>query len=118
LHGIDTMYLPIAHAEGKFVTRDAETLTELSARGQLPLRYTSDGVPPVNLDGPLPFPVNPNGSQANVAGACDETGRVFGLMPHPERHIHGTQHPQWTRRPADSPADGLQIFRNAVGYFA
>ena len=66
----------------------------------------------------LPYPHNPNGSVANIAGLSDPTGRVLGLMPHPERFIHATQHPQWTRLGLRGDGDGLQIFRNAVSYFA
>jgi phosphoribosylformylglycinamidine synthase len=67
----------------------------------------------------LPFPENPNGAEANVAGVCDASGRVFGLMPHPERHIDPTQHPYWTRR-SEQPeyGDGMVMFRNAVEWFA
>ena len=54
---------------------------------------------------------------ANVAGVCDATGRVLGLMPHPERHIDRTQHPRWTRGEAAPAGDGLQVFVNAVKYF-
>ncbi len=104
LAGIERMYLPVAHAEGKFVARDNRTLQDLDAAGQLPLRYVAAD--------------NPNGSMAEVAGVCDSTGRVLGLMPHPERHIDPTQHPRWTRGEAGSEGDGLQMFRNAVGYFA
>jgi phosphoribosylformylglycinamidine synthase len=118
LRGIDTMYLPLAHAEGKFVARDPEVLTALAERGQLALRYADLADPQRALSDPLPFPLNPNGSHANVAGVCDATGRVFGLMPHPERFIHRTQHPQWTRRAEVQTGDGLRIFRNAVEYFA
>ena len=81
--------------------------------GQLVLRYVSATGP---ADGA--FPANPNGSQADVAGICDETGRVLGLMPHPERNIDPTHHPQWTRRREPAPGDGLPVFRNAVEYFA
>jgi phosphoribosylformylglycinamidine synthase subunit PurQ / glutaminase len=115
LKGIERMYLPVAHAEGKFVARDDETLRQLDSVGQLALRYvsqTADG------SGPVRFPDNPNGSQADVAGICDSTGRVLGLMPHPERHIDPTQHPRWTRDEASSAGDGLQIFVNAVQYFS
>jgi phosphoribosylformylglycinamidine synthase len=123
--GIERMYLPIAHAEGRFVARDEATLQRLALAGQLPLRYdcanpncasanTAAAVP-----ARLPFPDNPNGSQANVAGACDETGRICGLMPHPERHIDPTQHPHWTRlKELPGEGDGLAVFRNAVSYFA
>ena len=66
---------------------------------------------------PLPYPANPNGATANVAGVSDETGRVLGLMPHPERHIDPTQHPRWTREQRER-GDGLVLFENAVRYFA
>lgn len=117
LRGIDHMYLPMAHAEGKFVARDAAVGDELRSAGRLCLRYTSDESAAVQ-DEILPFPANPNGADANVAGVCDATGRVFGLMPHPERHIDATQHPFWTRR-KEQPAtgDGLAMFNNAVNWF-
>ncbi|MEN6497400.1 MAG: phosphoribosylformylglycinamidine synthase I [Thermoguttaceae bacterium] len=119
LEGIDTMYLPIAHAEGKFVPRDEATLGELETAGQLALRYRPlVGGNGKDLSQPVPYPDNPNGSTANVAGVCDGTGRVFGLMPHPERHIDPTQHPRWTRGEAGTVGDGLQVFVNAVRYFA
>jgi len=65
----------------------------------------------------LPFPVNPNGSTANIAGLSDPTGRVLGLMPHPERFLHATQHPQWTRHRYSGEGEGMRLFRNAVSYF-
>lgn len=101
LSGIERMELPIAHAEGQFRGRDASALDRLERAGQLVLRYVD----------------NPNGAERDVAGMCDTTGRVFGLMPHPERFVDGTQHPQWTRRPPRAEGDGLQLFRNAVRYF-
>ena len=104
LAGVKRMYLPVAHAEGKFVACDEETLRQLDAAGQLVLRYVPDD--------------NPNGAQAHVAGVCDATGRVLGLMPHPERHIDPTQHPRWTRGEAGPVGEGLQVFVNAVKYFA
>ncbi|MBT6846095.1 MAG: phosphoribosylformylglycinamidine synthase, partial [Planctomycetaceae bacterium] len=61
---------------------------------------------------------NPNGAELNVAGVCDTSGRVFGLMPHPERFIDGTQHPRWTREGLQAEGAGMAIFRNAVEYFA
>ena len=63
------------------------------------------------------FPVNPNGSQGDIGGLCDATGRVLGLMPHPERHVLPTQHPRWTRLGLAAEGDGLLIFRNAVQFF-
>lgn len=123
LRGIEQMYLPIAHAEGKFVARDEATIKRLDEAGQLVLRYAAPqaansefGIQNSAFAAPLPYPANPNGAQYNVAGLCDETGRVFGLMPHPERHIDPTQHPRWTREKHDR-GDGLAIFENAVEYF-
>ena len=116
LAGIERMYLPIAHAEGKFVARDEPTLAALANGGQLVLRYVADERSAPS-DAPLPFPANPNGSQHNVAGVCDETGRVLGLMPHPERYVDPTQHPRWTRGEAGEHGDGLRLFQNAVRYF-
>ncbi|MBM4448655.1 MAG: phosphoribosylformylglycinamidine synthase subunit PurQ, partial [Chloroflexi bacterium] len=60
------------------------------------------------------YPHNPNGSVGNIAGICDSSGRIFALMPHPERHIRGTQHPQWTRLGAKRYGDGFPVFQNAV----
>ncbi len=114
LSGLDSMYLPVAHAEGKFVTRDADTLEALESSDQLVLRY----LPQCPGANGAEYPDNPNGSMADVAGICDTTGRVLGLMPHPERHIAPTHHPRWTRGEAHSPGDGLPVFANAVEYFA
>jgi len=135
LEGIEEMELPVAHAEGKFVVRDERTFTKLDQAGQLVLRY-AEGVgaaaigqqknePPSPggdwsghaLEPAVPYPHNPNGAMGDVAGMCDPTGRVFGLMPHPERFVDPTQHPAWTRLPAGQAADGLRVFQNAVRYF-
>ena len=102
--GIDSMYLPVAHAEGKVVA-DAEVLPQINAA----LYYTDE-----QGNNKADYPYNPNGSVENIAGICDSSGRVFGLMPHPERYIRGTQHPQWTRFGAKERGDGFQIFLNAV----
>jgi len=112
LQGLDEMELPVAHAEGRFVPRDTQALKRWHDNGQIALRYVAPNRP----DGPATYPFNPNGSIEDIAGICDETGRVFGLMPHPERHIDGTHHPQWTRRTIQTFGDGLAIFRNAVEY--
>jgi phosphoribosylformylglycinamidine synthase len=113
LRGIATMDLPVAHAEGKFVTTGQEALAGLRNRGQIVLRYAGE-----SRESAVPYPANPNGSQDHAAGVCDETGRVLGLMPHPERNILTTQHPQWTRRSQNPVGDGLRLFQNAVQYFA
>lgn len=120
LRGIESLYLPIAHAEGRFVARDAQTLDRLEGEGRLSLRYAAPpGTQVETAEGGnvLPFPFNPNGSQKNVAGVCDATGHVFGLMPHPERHIDAVQHPRWTRSDAECLACGRAIFENAITYF-
>jgi phosphoribosylformylglycinamidine synthase len=111
LAGYQLMEAPIAHGEGRFICRDEATLRTLEASGQVVLRYT-------DLSGqPGAYPINPNGSQADIAGICDVSGQVLGLMPHPERHVIGTQHPQWTRNGAKAEGDGLRLFKNCVNYF-
>lgn len=121
LSGIQEMDLPVAHGEGKFVVRDAEVMGRLERDGQLVLRYRnpSGAAAPRRTaeDSVVPYPANPNGAMGDVAGICDATGRVFGLMPHPERFVDATQHPQWTRRPAQEAGDGIRVFQNAVRYF-
>lgn len=105
----EMMELPVAHGEGKFLTARPEALDALERAGRLVLRYVDAGDRPTQR-----FPANPNGSAAAVAGLCDETGRVFGLMPHPERHVDPRHHPRWTRQGPKDEGDGLRIFRNAV----
>jgi phosphoribosylformylglycinamidine synthase len=106
------LHVPMAHGEGRFVCRETWILKGLQQTGQVVLRY-------VDAHGkPGPFPVNPNGSEDDVAGLCDFSGRVLGLMPHPERHVLPTQHPAWTRRGLADEGEGLRLFRNAVDYFA
>ena len=97
----ESMTLPIAHGEGKFVPRNEEVLNRLRDGGQVAVRYDGD---------------NPNGSIDDIAGICDPGGRIFGLMPHPERFVDVTQHPTWTRGGVER-ADGLEIFLNAFRYF-
>jgi phosphoribosylformylglycinamidine synthase subunit PurQ / glutaminase len=101
--------LPVAHGEGKFVLADPDALAKLEGAGQVVLRYAdAEGRPTGD------YPANPNGSPGAVAGLCDPTGRIFGLMPHPERFVDPLHHPRWTRRGLEGEADGLRIFRNAV----
>ncbi|MHC4871426.1 MAG: phosphoribosylformylglycinamidine synthase I [Planctomycetota bacterium] len=107
----EKVYFPAAHAEGKLVAKDEKVLEELIANGQVVYRY-------VNEDGSKPsYPADPNGSIDNIAGICDNTGRIFGLMPHPERHFLPTQHPHWTRNGLKEEGDGVGVFRKAVNYF-
>ncbi len=104
------LYVPIAHAEGKFVAGNEGELEALGKSGQIIFKY-------VDKDGNITnYPWNPNGSLDNIAGICDSTGRVLGMMPHPERYIDPTQHPRWTREGLKTEGDGLAIFRNAVNY--
>jgi len=100
--------LPIAHGEGRVVFRTDAPQPGLAPR--LALRYAQ---------GPTAAPdaaYNPNGSAHDIAGLCDETGRVLGLMPHPERFVERTQHPCWTSRPANAAPDGLAFFRRAIAH--
>ncbi|MBO5923380.1 MAG: phosphoribosylformylglycinamidine synthase subunit PurQ [Lentisphaeria bacterium] len=114
--GIDLIRLPLRHGEGKFVA-DAATLKEIEDKNLVAFRYA-------NADGSLAteFPANPNGSLNSIAGICDETGRVFGLMPHPEAFLSPYNSPTWTadQLKGDLPkeGDGVAIFRNAVEYLA
>ena len=104
------IYLPIAHAEGKVMVRDESTLQRLKSAGQIAFRY-------VDKNGQQgSFPVNPNGSVDSIAGLTDPTGRVLGLMPHPERFVRATQHPHWSRLKNRDDADGMTIFSSAVRF--
>jgi phosphoribosylformylglycinamidine synthase len=111
--GIDKIELPVRHGEGKFVTIDADVLKRLRDNNHIALRY----VDPYTGEPTQKYPMNPNGSEEAIAGICDSTGRLMGLMPHPEAFLHKTNHPQW-RRKQDMPEEGagLIFFRNAVEY--
>lgn len=100
--------LPVAHGEGQFVF-DGD-IAELSARGLIPLVYTSD-----HESETVEYPANPNGSVGNIAGVCNERGTIFGLMPHPERYVNMLQHPLRRGR-ATGEGDGLLLFQNAYTY--
>ncbi len=119
--GIDTLELPVRHGEGKFFA-EPEVLQRLERQQQVILRYALPGGTPAQGE----FPCNPNGSVADIAGVCDPTGRIAGLMPHPEAFNHWTNHPDWTalketaRREGKvlpEEGDGIRLFRNAVEYF-
>jgi len=106
----EVIYLPVAHGEGKFIVKDNSVLENLKKNNQIVFQYCGE-------DGRFAgYPHNPNGSLEHIAGICDETGRILGLMPHPERHIEFTQHPRWGAMKKKNEGDGLQIFRNGVGY--
>lgn len=104
------IYLPVAHGEGKFVPAKDVVLKKLKANKQIVFRYcTESGKKPQ-------YPDNPNGSIDDIAALSDPTGRIMGMMPHPERYIRMTQHPRWTRGGLKKAGNGLAIFRNGVEF--
>jgi phosphoribosylformylglycinamidine synthase len=111
----EILTMPIAHAEGNFIVSDPKILDEMSKTGRINATY-------VDANGnPGGFPINPNGAMGDVAGISDSTGRIFALMPHPERHVLFMHHPRWTRKAhfgEGPPGDGLRIFQNAITYFS
>ncbi len=116
--GIADLDLPIRHGEGKFFLSDEVLLDRMENEGLLALRYVHPSTGEPTIDSPH----NPNGSVRAVAGVCDPTGRIFGLMPHPEAYASPLNHPQWARQEIEGilPAEGagLRMFRNAVEYLA
>ena len=114
--GLDTLPLPIRHGEGRLFTLKPELLDRIEAAGGVPCRYAD----PVTLAPTQAFPHNPNGSLRAIAGLCDPTGRVFGLMPHPEAYLFPENHPQWDfqqlRGPLPEHGLGLRLFQNAVAF--
>lgn len=118
----EIIYLPVAHGEGKFITQDKSVLERLKKNNQIVFQYCDEKG---KFKG---YPYNPNGSEDNIAGICDKTGKILGLMPHPERHIEFWQHPRWMSSKKSKPShlkhrcggkkqgDGLMIFKNGVEY--
>ncbi|PIV65113.1 MAG: phosphoribosylformylglycinamidine synthase I [Candidatus Nealsonbacteria bacterium CG01_land_8_20_14_3_00_12] len=107
--GIERLYLPARHGEGKFVSREEKIRERLISQNRIVAQYMDDKG---NLAG---YPWNPNGSELNIAGICDETGRIFGLMPHPEAFLFPQNHPRWTREKIQE-GEGLKIFKNAINF--
>ena len=110
--GIGSLYLPVRHGEGKFVVKSRQVLKRLYRQKQVVLQYSDGSCLAPTMD----YPANPNGSTDAIAGICDETGRLFGLMPHPEAYHHRTNHPRWTREWLPEEGRGLALFRNAVDF--
>lgn len=119
--GISSLELPVRHGEGKFYAAK-ENIDRLFKNNQVVMQYADhDGRQAQGR-----WPLNPNGSLEDIAGICDPTGRIFGLMPHPEAFNHFTNHPEWTRRKetiirqgntaVPEEGEGIKIFRNAVDY--
>ncbi len=119
--GLEHLELPVRHGEGKFYAEES-VIKDLEEKNQVVVRYADSEGNSANGS----YPENPNGSMNDIAGICDSTGRVFGLMPHPEAYNHWTNHPNWTQfkeryrrggEPYPQEGYGIQIFRNAVEYF-
>lgn len=111
MNGIIT--LPVAHGEGKFVPKDNLVLSRLKKDGLIAFKYTGQNGKRAD------YPHNPNGAVEDIAGICDPTGRILGLMPHPERHLSPYQHPEWTRLEHiknGREGDGFKIFKNGVNF--
>ena len=110
--GIATIELPVRHGEGRFVFADDRVRLGIEDSHQVVFRYLD---PATNLH-TMDYPANPNGSTDAIAGVCDPTGRVLGLMPHPEGFLHRTNHPRWTRLDLPEEGAGAALFRNAANY--
>lgn len=108
--GLESMYIPVRHGEGRFVTRDEATLDELEGQNQVVVQYAD----PENGQPTQEYPYNPNGASRAIAGICDPSGRIFGLMPHPEAFNHPTNHPGWSR--GETATLGVAMFENGVRY--
>ena len=106
---VDVIYLPVRHGEGKFVA-PPEVLEEIERQGLIAFRYCDK-----NGNTSIDYPLNPNGAMKGIAGVCSYT--TLFMMPHPEAHVYGLQHPRWTRENVPEEGDGMKIFRNAVKYF-
>ncbi len=121
--GMDRMAFPIRHGEGKFYADD-NIVKQLIENNQVVLQYADANGTPAEKK----FPDNPNGSVYDIAGICDPTGRIFGLMPHPEAYYHWTNNPDWTRIKEKDKREkksrqkkitqGIQLFKNAVDYIS
>jgi phosphoribosylformylglycinamidine (FGAM) synthase-like amidotransferase family enzyme len=118
--GLDSMEMPVRHGEGKFIIGNDEVDRIICEEKLDAVTYVAKnnnrGNTGLSANGLIPYPENPNGSVRNIAGICDRTGRVFGLMPHPEAFIFPENHPRWRREGMDR-GEGLELFRNGVRYF-
>lgn len=110
--GIERLYLPVRHGEGRFICRDDKVLKQIIDKNLVALYYTDENYTAPTME----YPLNPNGATAAIAGICNERGNILGLMPHPEGYMHRTNHPRWTRETLDEEGMGVMIFRNAYKY--
>ncbi|NVN91885.1 MAG: phosphoribosylformylglycinamidine synthase subunit PurQ [Desulfuromonadales bacterium] len=106
------IYLPMRHGEGKFICDSEETLKRIESQNLAVFKYSGPDFATPTME----FPLNPNGSQNGIAGICDSSGRLMGLMPHPEAFVHYTQHPRWTREELPEEGQGLALYKNAAEY--
>jgi phosphoribosylformylglycinamidine synthase subunit PurQ / glutaminase len=110
--GLKGLYLPVRHGEGKFIAKDEVCLKRLHQEGLVAVQYSDSNCRKATME----YPDNPNGSIDAIAGICNSTGRLFGLMPHPEAFLHYTNHPRWTREKLPEEGMGLAIFKNAINF--
>lgn len=119
--GVEILHVPIAHGEGNFYAEDS-VLEKLQANDQIVFRYTK----PDGSSASGEFPYNPNGSMEDIAGICDESGRILGMMPHPERFNSFVNEYGWEKKKEEliragreilREGEGLKIFKNAIQYF-
>lgn len=111
LKNLEELYLPIRHGEGNFIPESNEILKELELNNQIAIQY----IDPKTKQPTQQYPFNPNGSVKAIAGITDPTGRILGMMPHPEAFNHFTNHPSWTRN-KEKVAQGIYLFKNAVDW--
>ncbi len=111
LKGLNNIILPVAHAEGNFIVENEQNAEMLEKSAQIALRYVNE------TGGKATYPDNPNGSMHDIAGISDKTGRILGLMPHPERFLHYFNSPFWSKQSDNGEGQGLQLFKNAASFF-
>lgn len=110
--GIEFIDLPVAHGEGKLIVNDESTLNKMVANDQVVFKY----IGPDNLPANGEFPFNPANTLVDITGICDPSGRIFGMMPHPERYLFKENHPRWTAGQGSDESNGRRIFQNASEY--
>jgi phosphoribosylformylglycinamidine synthase subunit PurQ / glutaminase len=110
--GVETIQLPVRHGEGRIVFDNINTRNSVINSHLVPFQYCDSETFLPTED----YPANPNGSIMGIAGLCDSSGRIFGLMPHPEAFTHKTNHPKWTRLKLDAIITGVKLFENGVNY--
>lgn len=110
--GLTDLYYPVRHGEGKFVARDEATMQRVLDNKLVAMRYVDPNTGQTTTE----FPANPNGSFDGIAGICDPSGRLFGLMPHPEAFLNRVNHPRWTREDLPEEGQGVALFKNGIDF--